>query len=171
MLPTRGGLASSPIWSIPELPIVMNMLMRFGCHFSGNTTTFLHAILNPEQAPIAVWPPGEYYPKNIMLWRLQRAVYGLRNVVRDWQGRFPPEMEKSGIPATKARSQRLRQAGVLCCGRSGLHGRHDGADDVKKGFQEMHNNFLWRRDTERRRRKGSLLGRKPSEERGDVFHP
>ena len=66
------------------------------------TATFLHAIINPGDDPIFVWPPEESSPLNKLLWRLKRALYGLRTAPRAWQKCFAEELQKLGFRRLKS---------------------------------------------------------------------
>ena len=49
------------------------------------STAFLHASLDYE---FYVWPPKEYYPGQKVLWRLKKALYGLKEAPKAWQDHF-----------------------------------------------------------------------------------
>ena len=49
------------------------------------STAFLHALMNEE---VFVWPPKEFYPEGKCLWRLKKAMYGLRQAPKLWQEHF-----------------------------------------------------------------------------------
>ena len=46
---------------------------------------------------IFVWPPREYYPSGDVLWRLKRAMYGLRTAPRSWQDHFASVLKGAGF--------------------------------------------------------------------------
>ena len=50
------------------------------------SATFLHALITGED--IFVIPPLDFYPHGGVLWKLRRALYGLRNAPRLWQDHF-----------------------------------------------------------------------------------
>eukprot|EP00439_Symbiodinium_sp_Y106_P028667 s6609_g3.t1 len=62
------------------------------------STAFLHALMNEE---VFVWPPKEFYPEGNCLWRLKKAVYGLRQAPKLWQEHFAEVMTtKLGFRST-----------------------------------------------------------------------
>ena len=64
------------------------------------STAFLHALITGEE--ILVIPPLEYYPEGKTLWKLKRALYGLRNAPRLWQDRFASVMERNNFQRMKS---------------------------------------------------------------------
>ena len=53
------------------------------------STAFLHALMIEE---VFVWPPKEFYPEGKCLWRLKKAMYGLRQAPKLWQEHFAEVM-------------------------------------------------------------------------------
>ena len=53
------------------------------------STAFLHAAMSGE---VYVWPPKEIYPNGDCLWRLKKAMYGLRQAPKLWQEHFAEVM-------------------------------------------------------------------------------
>ena len=51
------------------------------------STAFLHADRS-EYKPIYIRPPMEFYNEESTIWRVKRAVYGLKTSPRDWQEHF-----------------------------------------------------------------------------------
>ena len=58
------------------------------------STAFLHAKRN-EEKPIYIRPPIEFYEEESTLWRVKRAVYGLKTSPREWQDCFATTMTKN----------------------------------------------------------------------------
>ena len=49
------------------------------------SAAFLHAAMSGE---VFVWPPKEFYPNGDCLWKLKKAVYGLRQAPKLWEEHF-----------------------------------------------------------------------------------
>ena len=58
------------------------------------STAFLHA-KRSEEKPIYIRPPMEFYEDESTLWRVKRAVYGLKTSPRGWQDCFAMTMTKN----------------------------------------------------------------------------
>ena len=56
------------------------------------STAFLHADWVGED--ILVFPPAEFYPQGGVLWRLRKALYGLKNSPKLWQDHFASVLER-----------------------------------------------------------------------------
>ncbi len=56
---------------------------------------FLHAPLGNQH--VYIWPPKEYYPEGTTLWRLKKAMYGLRSSPKAWQDYFAKSMTELGF--------------------------------------------------------------------------
>ena len=57
------------------------------------STAFLHATRSEEE-PIYLRPPVEFYDEESTLWRVKRAVYGLKTSPREWQDCFAKTLTK-----------------------------------------------------------------------------
>ena len=57
------------------------------------STAFLHATRSEEE-PIYLRPPMEFYDEESTLWRVKRAVYGLKTSPREWQDCFAKTLTK-----------------------------------------------------------------------------
>jgi hypothetical protein len=53
---------------------VFSLGMQWSLFTFDITIAFRHAILNPDDDPIFVWPPEEYFPNKTLVWQLKRAV-------------------------------------------------------------------------------------------------
>ena len=94
--------ASTPVLLILKLLIVLALSMSW-CIFTFDiTTAFLHASLDPTDDPIYVWPPVEYFPFREVIWKLKRAVYGLRTAPREWQDHFAEQLQAMGFKRLKS---------------------------------------------------------------------
>ena len=56
------------------------------------SAAFLHA--NWVGEDILVFPPAEFYPQGGVLWRLRKALYGLKNSPKLWQDHFASVLER-----------------------------------------------------------------------------
>ena len=52
------------------------------------STAFLHAKLDTDDKPIHIRPPMEFYDDDSTIWKIKRAVYGLKTSPREWQEHF-----------------------------------------------------------------------------------
>ena len=67
--------ASTPSLVTMRLLLCMAMSRNWGITLGDVSTAFLHTALSGE---VYVWPPKEFYPNGDCLWKLKKAVYGLR---------------------------------------------------------------------------------------------
>ena len=84
--------ASTPMLSILRVLLLYALLRQLAIRFFDISTAFLHAELTTSET-IYVWPPPEVTtspPSTI--WRLLKAMYGLRSSPRDWQVHFATKM-------------------------------------------------------------------------------
>ena len=65
-----------------RLLLCMAMSRNWGITLGDVSTAFLHAAMSGE---VYVWPPKEFYPNGDCLWRLKKAMYGLRQAPKLWQ--------------------------------------------------------------------------------------
>ena len=63
------------------------------------TTAFLRA---PLQETLYAWAPKEVYPEGRTLWKLRKAVYGLRTAPRSWQDHFWSTLKSIGFTRLKS---------------------------------------------------------------------
>ena len=91
--------ASTP--SLTTLKLLLTLSSAFGWHIATGdvSTAFLHAAVDGD---IYVIPPLEYSPEGNLLWKLKRALYGLRNSPKLWQQHFAACMEKYGFMRMKS---------------------------------------------------------------------
>ena len=59
------------------------------------STAFLHASMDGE---VLVLPPVEYYPSGDIVWRLKRALYGLKSAPNRWQQHLAATLASKGDP-------------------------------------------------------------------------
>ena len=68
---------------------------------------FLHAEL-PEGEDIYVQPPPEYYSDPDVIWKLKKALYGLKSSPRHWQDHFADVLQTYGAIRLKSDSNVFR---------------------------------------------------------------
>ena len=85
----------------------MFALRQWGIFTFDITTAFLHAIFNPDDLPIFDLPPEEYFLNQALVWKLKRAVYGLRTGPPEWQTFFAEEFQKWRFRRFKSVFKRL----------------------------------------------------------------
>ena len=93
--------ASTPSLVTLKLLLTLSIVYSFVVRAGDISTAFLHAFM-PEFERYFVWPPKEYYPLGGVLWRLRRALYGLRNSPKLWQDHFASVMLTLGFQRLKA---------------------------------------------------------------------
>ena len=96
-------------------PSLVTMRLLLCMAMSGITrgdvrTAFLHAAMSGE---VYVWPPKEFYPNFDCLWRLKKAMYGLRQAPKLWQEHFAEVM------TSKLGFRRCKSDPNLYCHESG----------------------------------------------------
>ena len=91
--------ASTP--SLTNLKLLLVLAMAFNWHIAVGdvSTAFLHASVDSD---IFVIPPLEFYPQGGVLWKLRKALYGLRNSPKLWQTHFASVMAKNGFKRMKS---------------------------------------------------------------------
>ena len=92
--------ASTP--SLTTLKLLLTLAVTFGWDvFTGDiSTAFLHALITGED--IFIIPPCEFYPDQNVVWKLKRALYGLKNSPRLWQDHFASVMKKLNFDRMKS---------------------------------------------------------------------
>ena len=93
--------ASTPSLVTLRLLLVMSLARSWEISLADISTAFLHAAIEDK---VHVWPPAEYYPQANCLWRLKRAMYGLRQSPKLWQDHFASTMVRLGFRRCKSDS-------------------------------------------------------------------
>ena len=91
--------ASTPL--LPTLKFLLAHALQRGysINFADVSTAFLHADIDEE---IWVVPPKEAYPNGGVLWKLRKAMYGLRSAPKAWQDHFAKVMATLGFRRLKS---------------------------------------------------------------------
>ena len=84
--------ASTPSFVTLKPLFVMSLARKWYCAGADFSTAFLHANWTGEET--FVWPPEELYPQGGVVWRLKKALYGLKNSPKLWQDHFAATMSK-----------------------------------------------------------------------------
>ena len=93
--------ASTPSLVTLRLLLVMALARSWEISPADISAAFLHASI---EEPVFVWPPSEYYSEGNCLWRLNRAMYGLRQSPKLWQEHFATVISKLGFRRCKSDS-------------------------------------------------------------------
>ena len=91
--------ASTP--SLLTLKTLLTLAVARGWHvtLADVSTAFLHASMDGE---VLVLPPVEYYPSGDVVWKLKRALYGLKNAPKLWQQHLASTLESKGFQRMKS---------------------------------------------------------------------
>ena len=101
--------ASTPSLVTLRVLLILALARNWTITLADVSTAFLHAAMTDE---VFVWPPAEYYPDRKVLWRLNKAMYGLRQAPKLWQDHFAATMQK-------LKFKRCKSDGNLYCHESG----------------------------------------------------
>ena len=127
-------LASTPSLVTMRLLLCMALARNWGITIGDVSTAFLHALMNEE---VFVWPPKEFYPEGKCLWRLKKAMYGLRQAPKLWQEHFAEVM------TTKLGFRRCKSDPNLYCHESSRLYVLAYVDDLLVvGTDEMRKSFM-----------------------------
>ena len=126
--------ASTPSLVTMRLLLCMALARNWGITMGDVSTAFLHALMSEE---VFVWPPKEFYPEGNCLWRLKKAMYGLRQAPKLWQEHFAEVM------TTKLGFRRCKSDPNLYCHESGRLYVLAYVDDLfVVGTDEMRKSFM-----------------------------
>ena len=124
--------ASMPSLVTMRLLLCMALARNWGITMGDVSTAFLHALMNEE---VVVWPPKEFYLEGKCLWRLKKAMYGLRQA---------PKLEHfAEVMTTKLGFRRCKSDPNLYCHESGRLYVLAYVDDLLVvGTDEMRKSFM-----------------------------
>ena len=84
--------ASTPSFTTLKLLLVLAVARNWHILGADVSTAFLHALWTGIET--FIWPPPEFYPNGGAVWRLKRALYGMKSSPRMWQDHFSSCMQK-----------------------------------------------------------------------------
>ena len=91
--------ASTPSLVTLRIMLIMALRANWCINLADVSTAFLHA---PMTEDIFIWPPAEYYPDFKCLWKLNKAMYGLKQSPRLWQEHFAKVIAELGFRRCKS---------------------------------------------------------------------
>eukprot|EP00438_Fugacium_kawagutii_P035748 Skav229342 [mRNA] locus=scaffold2596:309131:310621:- [translate_table: standard] len=86
--------ASTPLFSILRVILCLAIVRGWSVRVGDISTAFLHAALNATG--ILLRPPSEFYQNKNILWRLKKAMYGLRSSPKAWQDHLASVLQRLG---------------------------------------------------------------------------
>ena len=88
--------ASAPIFQILRILLTLALFMKWTIRAGDISTAFLHAPTGDSN--LYMWPPAELYgPHSTVLWRLLKAIYGLRTSPKSWQDFLADVLKQLGL--------------------------------------------------------------------------
>ena len=87
--------ASTPALSIAKVLLSLAASHQWDVRLGDVSTAFLHAEL-PDDEMVYVHPPPEYYSDSDAIWKLRKALYGLKSSPRHWQDQFADVLTRLG---------------------------------------------------------------------------
>ena len=90
--------ASTPIFGIFRILLTMAQHNHWTIQAGDASTAFLHAPAATDN--LYMWPPPELYPSGhntTTVWKLNKAIYGLRSSPKSWQDHFAQVLQQMGL--------------------------------------------------------------------------
>ena len=90
--------ASTPIFGILRILLTMAQHNHWTIQAGDVSTAFLHAPAATDN--LYMWPPPELYPSGhntTTVWKLNKAIYGLRSSPKSWQDHFAQVLQQLGL--------------------------------------------------------------------------
>ena len=165
--------ASTPLFAVLRILLALSMARGWIVQVGDISTAFLHALA--ATAGLVLRPPEEYYTNPNILWRLHKAMYGLRSSPKAWQEHLAKVLTDLGLKRLQSEPNvytngkvyimvyvdDLLFTGETWWGRSNFQG--DTGQDVASPYRHLHNkqhNWLpWKEDYKQRRSLWSLFGK------------
>ena len=108
--------ASTPSFTTLKLLLTLALAKHWYCLGADVSTAFLHATWT--KGTTYVWPPEEFYPSGGVVWKLKKALYGLKSSPQLWQAHFANVMERANFVRCKSDANLYRHSDgnlfVLC---------------------------------------------------------
>jgi len=99
-----------------KLLLTLALAKHWYCLGADVSTAFLHATWT--KGTTYVWPPEEFYPSGGVVWKLKKALYGLKSSPQLWQAHFANVMERANFVRCKSDANLYRHSDgnlfVLC---------------------------------------------------------
>ena len=101
--------AATPTFSTLKLILSHALNNSYSMYVGDVSTAFLHAQVIQ---PTFVMPPNDYQSdsKEKVVWKLQKAMYGLKSAPKSWQEHIRDVLQEMGLQQTKADSCLFRSA-------------------------------------------------------------
>ena len=88
--------ASTPIFCVLRLLLTMALTFNWIVRTGDISTAFLHAKAATED--LFMFPPTEFYnPEDNIVWKLNKAIYGLRSSPKAWQNHLAETLQQLGM--------------------------------------------------------------------------
>ena len=90
--------AGTPIFGILRILLTMAQHNHWTIQAGDVSTAFLHAPAATDN--LYMWPPPELYPSGhntTTVWKLNKAIYGLRSSPKSWQDHFAQALQQLGL--------------------------------------------------------------------------
>ena len=87
-----------PIFAILRILLTMAQRNHWTIQAGDVSTAFLHAPAATDN--LYMWPPPELYPSGhntTTVWKLNKAIYGLRSSLKSWQDHFAQVLQQMGL--------------------------------------------------------------------------
>ena len=87
--------ASTPLFAVLRILLALSLARGWIVQAGDISTAFLHALA--ASAGLVLRPPKEYYTNPNILWRLHKAMYGLRSSPKAWQDHLAKVLTDLGL--------------------------------------------------------------------------
>ena len=88
--------ASTPIFCVLRLLLTLALTCNWIVRTGDISTAFLHAKAGKED--LSMFPPAEFYhPEDNIVWKLNKAIYGLRSSPKAWQNHLAETLQQLGM--------------------------------------------------------------------------